>query len=491
MLVIISIGVLTFVLSLLLTPFVRNTVLRFGLVDQPDNFRKIHKTPIPRLGGVAIVLSYGAAIGILKLLGKWSVIHWPGTFHISWLAVAAMVVVCGTGFIDDVYGLNAWQKLSGQVAAAILAYASGVQIHMVHARQVDWWVSLPLTVAWLTVCSNAVNLIDGMDGLAAGIGFVATSTIFAAGFAQHNLGLAMVTLPLCGALLGFLRYNFNPASIFLGDCGSLSVGFLLGCFGVLWTEKSATVLGMTAPVMLLAVPLLDASVSIVRRYLRNQPILAGDRRHLHHRLLDLGLTHRKAVMLLYAGCALAALFSLIQTMFQDQLGVILLVILLALACVAIESLGYIEFGAAAKLLGGKFRKLVDLDVRLRLFEERLGTAVSLVDCWTTIHAAAPEFGFEGVSLRIGQTRMTDFIASSPGGWQVRIPLGDREYINFHGSSAQDHPVDGTSAFVSIVERHLSSKPFVSPKSPDVLERKGPQPAAGPLLARGASGSNKS
>jgi UDP-N-acetylmuramyl pentapeptide phosphotransferase/UDP-N-acetylglucosamine-1-phosphate transferase len=137
---------------------------------------------------------------------------------------------------------------------------------------------------------NAVNLVDGMDGLAAGVGFFATVTTLIAALIHQNLELAIVTVPMAGALLGFLRYNFNPASIFLGDSGSLLVGLLLGCYAALWSQKSATMLGMAAPLMALAIPLLETSLSILRRALRNRPVFGADAGHIHHKLLEQGLT---------------------------------------------------------------------------------------------------------------------------------------------------------------------------------------------------------
>ena len=152
------------------------------------------------------------------------------------------------------------------------------------------WLSLPLTLLWLVGCANAFNLIDGIDGLATGAGLFATVTILIGALLSNNVPLALATVPLAGALLGFLRYNFNPASIFLGDSGSLTIGFLLGCYGVLWSQKGATMLGMTAPLMALAVPLLDTGLAVARRFLRHQPIMSGDAAHIHHRLLARGLT---------------------------------------------------------------------------------------------------------------------------------------------------------------------------------------------------------
>ena len=173
------------------------------------------------------------------------------------------------------------------------------------------WLGLAVTALWLVGCSNAFNLIDGVDGLAVGAGLFATVTILLGALLNGNVRLALATMPLAGALAGFLRYNFNPASVFLGDSGSLTVGFLLGCYGVLWSQKSATMLGMTAPLMALAVPLIDTGVAVARRFLRGQPIFSADARHIHHRLLARGLTPRKVALLLYGACGVAAGLSLV------------------------------------------------------------------------------------------------------------------------------------------------------------------------------------
>ena len=188
-------------------------------------------------------------------------------------------------------------------------YLAGVHLTTLGGHLLSPWLSTPATVLWLVLCANSLNLIDGLDGLACGIGLFATATALLAAGVQHNISLAYAVIPLFGALLGFLRYNFNPARIFLGDSGSLFVGFLLGCFGLLWTEKSATLLGLTAPLMVFAIPLLDTTLAIVRRFLHNKPIFSADRGHIHHRLLARGLAPQKVVLLLYACCAVGALCS--------------------------------------------------------------------------------------------------------------------------------------------------------------------------------------
>ena len=150
--------------------------------------------------------------------------------------------------------------------AAGAAYWAGIHIQGFAGYGTGAWWNLPVTIIWLVACTNAINLIDGVDGLATGIGLFATCTTLIAALLQHNTALAIATVPLAGCLLGFIRYNFNPATIFLGDCGSLFIGFLLGCYAVVWSQKAATILGMTAPLMALSIPLLDMTVAIARRY---------------------------------------------------------------------------------------------------------------------------------------------------------------------------------------------------------------------------------
>src|SRR5436190_10487499 len=165
-----------------------------------------------------------------------------------------------------------------------------------------------------------------MDGLAAGIGLFATLTMLLAALSQGNLPLALATAPLAGCLLGFLRYNFNPASIFLGDSGSLLIGFLLGSYSVIWSQKSATLLGMAAPALALALPLLEVGLSIVRRFLGYEAIFTGDRGHIHHRLLDRGFTTRRVALLLYGACGVGASLSLTQGLLHQTYGVIAVVL---------------------------------------------------------------------------------------------------------------------------------------------------------------------
>jgi UDP-N-acetylmuramyl pentapeptide phosphotransferase/UDP-N-acetylglucosamine-1-phosphate transferase len=280
-------GLRAFAFSLILTPIIRDIFRVFELVDRPDSRRKTHAFPVPRVGGIAVLISY--------LLASYFTPALRADSSLSLVArlLPAILIIFTTGLIDDFVALKPWQKLVAETAAAALAYWAGARVGNVAGQPTLGWWSFLITIVWLVACTNAFNLVDGLDGLAAGIGLVSTLTIFVGALVEGNTALCIATLPLAGCLLAFLCFNFNPATIFLGDCGSLLVGFLLGCYGVVWSQKSLTMFGMTAPLIVLSVPLLDVGLSIFRRILRRQPIFSADRSHIHHRLIDRGLSQRQ------------------------------------------------------------------------------------------------------------------------------------------------------------------------------------------------------
>jgi UDP-GlcNAc:undecaprenyl-phosphate GlcNAc-1-phosphate transferase len=421
-----------FVLAVILTPVCRNLAAGCGWLDVPDPKRKLHSRPIPRIGGIAIALSYLACFGIVLLCWHDSGDLIRDHLRLTWQLFPAAALIFVTGLVDDLIGLRPWQKLAGQTCAAVVAFAAGVRLTMISGMELNPWLTMPATVLWLVGCSNAFNLIDGIDGLAAGVGIFATLTTLMAALIQHNLPLALATAPLAGALLGFLRYNFNPASVFLGDCGSLLIGFLLGCYGVLWSQKSATVLGMTAPLMVLAIPLLDTALAIVRRFLRRQPIFAADRGHIHHRLLARGLTPRRAVLLLYGICGIAAALSLLQSVFQEQLGGAILVLFCVGAWLGIQHLGYAEFIAARRILSsGGFRRHVSAQLQLTDFRDDLTAADTPDQCWNVLCQSYSNFGFNKIQLELGGRVYTHTTNGHhiPNSWTIQIALSDHDYVN--------------------------------------------------------------
>lgn len=449
--VLLSLGLFGFLAALNVTPLVRDVAVRFGIVDHPDNRRKLHHQPIPRVGGIAIFVSYllafaATAFGFLN-------VHYilPGG-SMAFGLLAALMIVFITGLLDDLVNLKPWQKLGGQLLAAVTAYVSGVQIHLLRGHPLEIWFSLPVTIIWLLGCTNAFNLIDGLDGLAAGVGLFATVTTIIAALTQQDIGLCIATIPLAGCLLGFLRYNFNPASIFLGDCGSLSIGFFLGCCGVLWGQKPATLLGMAAPLMAMAIPLLDVCVSIIRRFLRNQPIFGADRRHIHHLLLDRGLTPRRVALLLYGLCAIAAVFSLLQSGVHNQFGGLIVILFCAAAWIGVQHLGYTEFGLATRFFfKGTFRQIIDVQFRLQQFEQSLLDARSLEQCWLGIQSGYSDFGFSGVRMH-AQGRIFEHTPQDVSEHcQIRIPLVDSQYVNLYRSFQTELDPTALAGFARLVQ----------------------------------------
>jgi UDP-GlcNAc:undecaprenyl-phosphate GlcNAc-1-phosphate transferase len=440
----------SFTLSLCLTPLVRNHALRLGLVDVPDSCRKFHKQPTPRLGGLAILLATVGSYLLLLImsLSAGHIVRSGMPFALKLLPAA--MVIFGVGLVDDIVGVLAWKKLVAQIVAAILAWVGGIHLGTLGGHPFPSALSFILTIVWIVSCTNAVNLIDGVDGLATGIGLFATITTLIAALLHHNIDLAFATVPLAGALLGFLRFNFNPASIFLGDCGSMTLGFLLGCYGIVWSEKSTTLLGVTAPLVALSVPLLDAGLAVARRFLCRQPIFGADHAHIHHKLLSRGMTPKYVVLILYGFCGLAATASLMLTTAREQDRVFVIVLVCLASWLGLQHLGYSEFGVAGRMaIEGAFRGLLSEQVVLLRFEEELSTSTTIQHCSEVLCLASPQFGFSGVELCLDG--LVDRKESSEG-WRVRIDFPGHGYIHLIRENGARSPGAAGVLFIDCVSR---------------------------------------
>ena len=419
-------------MAFILTPLCRNLAIRWGLVDLPDQIRKLHTRPIPRIGGVSVVSAYFVSVALLLLSPLLAVNLIRDHLDVIRKLIPAATIVFFAGLLDDLLGLKAWQKFAAQFTASAVALWAGVQITGIAGHPLPSWFAIPITLLWLVGCTNAFNLIDGVDGLAAGVGlFVATTTLIAA-LLTHNIGLAIATVPLVGALLGILPFNFNPASVFLGDSGSLFIGFLLGCYSVLWSQKAITMLGMTAPLIALSIPLLDTGLAIIRRFLRRQPIFGADHGHIHHKLLARGLTPRRVVFLVYIICGLCAALSLLQSFVHERFGGAIIVLCCAGAWIGIQHLGYPEFGMARRMaLAGNFRRLLNAELQLHTFRDELAAAVTTEQCWEILQHTYSEFGFNEIRFKLGgclytHTTNGHHLADT---WTVRIQLSENDYLN--------------------------------------------------------------
>jgi UDP-GlcNAc:undecaprenyl-phosphate GlcNAc-1-phosphate transferase len=287
------------VLAVLITPGARAMGRRWGIVDVPAH-RKVHTESVPRVGGVGVTLA-----AVLALAGAAAAGAAGATDVEGWMpALAGGLLVFGVGLWDDLRPVWPGTKLAFQAAGAALAVTLGVRID--HVTLFDTTVGLgllaaPLTVVWIVGVTNAFNLMDGLDGLATGLAIIAAATCAAVSISRGDAQSGLLLVALLGALCGFLPYNFNPATIFLGDSGSLVVGYVLAVTAITGLQKGATALAVAVPLLIFALPLSETVLSVVRRTrgLGLRHVFSPDRGHMHHRLLGLGLSHRNAVLLLY------------------------------------------------------------------------------------------------------------------------------------------------------------------------------------------------
>ncbi|MET0390548.1 MAG: MraY family glycosyltransferase [Polyangiales bacterium] len=294
----------------LVTPRVRAWALERGIVDKPGG-RRVHAQPVPRLGGLSVIAGFLVPITLIAL-ARTGIMHdflAQPELLIGLVAGGSLVAIVGA--IDDIRGLSPWTKLAAQAAAGGIAYAFGYRIDAVSVPflgELSMGLASPfVTVLWFLAITNAINLIDGLDGLASGIALFASASNFGLAVLNSSPVVMLLSASLSGALLGFLRYNWNPATIFLGDAGSMFIGFVLAAMSIAGaTTKSSTAIAIVAPIVALGVPITDTLLAMVRRTVARQSIFAADRGHIHHRLLDSGLTQRRVVLLLYVSSIVLA-----------------------------------------------------------------------------------------------------------------------------------------------------------------------------------------
>lgn len=360
--------------SLVLTPLVIHLAVRVGAMDHPGG-RKVHAKPIPRLGGVAIYVSFFLAlILVLNLSPSIETTTWI-TGREGLMFVASLLVVLALGIWDDLHALKPSQKFLVQVFLATIAYIAGFKItivtHPIDPGAFDLgMLSYPATVLWIVGITNAVNLIDGLDGLASGVATIAALTIFAVSFLGNELGSALVALLLAGALVGFLPYNFNPARIFLGDSGSLFLGFTLAIVSMQGGTRASTAFALIVPILALGFPIMDTLLAMIRRFIRSflpeaaeqslsqkmKSMFTADRGHIHHKLISKGMSQKDAVLLLYVISLIFGLSALGITIVNNRIAAI---ILLAIGVVTIFGIRKLRYTEMSPLRSGVFLSLYD------------------------------------------------------------------------------------------------------------------------------------
>jgi UDP-GlcNAc:undecaprenyl-phosphate/decaprenyl-phosphate GlcNAc-1-phosphate transferase len=394
------------VAALIGTRAVRDLAVRREWVAPPSLSRHMHRNPVPRVGGVAIyVSSWLTAAVILAVLSATGLDAGRISARALLAIFASSTLIFAVGLVDDFRNLRARTKFGAQVGAAALLYFSGVGVTHLDAvfgkTTLAPIIGLPLTVAWVVAITNAFNLIDGLDGLAAGSAFVSALIVFVVSVLQDAPLVAILAAALAGSILGFLRYNFNPASIFLGDSGSLYIGFMLSAAALAGSQKSSTIVAVAIPVVSFGLPILDVSIAIVRRFLRGRPLFEADAEHIHHKLLKRGLSHREAVLILYGVSALFGLLS-ISLYPKGHLLIPVLAVIGSGVFFGVQQLRYREFTelhrVARRILNQM--RIISNNIAIGRAAEDLQSCQTLCDIAAVIVEYLEPVGFNGFALEI-------------------------------------------------------------------------------------------
>jgi UDP-GlcNAc:undecaprenyl-phosphate GlcNAc-1-phosphate transferase len=396
--------VASFLIALILTPLVRALSIRFGVLDLPGK-RKIHKEDIPRLGGVAIfiaaVLPFAIYLIIKDFKGPEISTAWPPLVGL----ILGCLMVFGIGILDDIYRLSPWPKLTAEIAASLIAFMFGLKVQFIFnpfGPPLDIpWLNGFLTVLWLVGITNAINLADGIDGLATGIATFAAAVLFVMTLPTVYALVPFLAIALCGACLGFLRYNFSPATIFLGDSGSLFLGFYLGCLSLWASEKSVIAFALFIPITVLGLPIVDMIYAVLRRWHRGVPLGQADRDHIHHRLLEKGFSHRRAVLMLYGINFFLAALAGFLLFTRNSLAAYVIVILGGGAVLGSRVLGYFKFSGLFQDLITRWRdaqKVKYLAFRTRMLARAFEKEKSLEGRWVLVGELFEEVGIQQAEL---------------------------------------------------------------------------------------------
>ena len=417
------------VVSLITTPLIRRLCQRYKLLDIPLDGRRIHRTAVPRLGGLALYISCLAALSMLPFVDNLLTQTLSGLKPEFLTVFIPATLVLLLGAYDDLKGANAVVKFAGLGLIATLFYAMGgridaLSVPLFGSVQLPPLVSFIITVVWLVGITNAFNLIDGMDGLASGAALFSSLVILGVSISQERTLMIVVSLVLCGALAGFLRYNFNPASIFLGDSGSLFTGFLLAALSVLGTQKATTAVAIAVPILAFGFPMVDTAMTMGRRLLSRKPVFQGDNEHIHHMLLARGWSQRRAALVLYGVCAVFGLAALMFPATGSKLTGFMLFVISVAVIIAVGHLRYHEVDelrAGVKRTVGDRRLRVANNIRVRRAALALSKASDLHEMFeATRHLL--DFGeFSFANAQVGQ----------PG----RAEINERAYQ----ASLQRHP----------------------------------------------------
>jgi UDP-GlcNAc:undecaprenyl-phosphate GlcNAc-1-phosphate transferase len=457
---------LSVLLAVLLTPIVIRAAGSLRLLDSPDGGRRNHEQPVPRVGGIAVYLAAATiALAIFARTSPLFVI--PGAegeeqirFLTGVFLGSALLFI--TGVVDDVRELSAGIKGLAQIIAAGLAWYFGARLDFLalgYGAGVPLGIlGFPLLMIWIVGVTNAFNFVDGLNGLAAGLGIVALATLFIAGIALGNSIVLIPTIALAGALLGFLKFNFPKARIFLGDSGSMSVGYCLAVLSLKAAENDHGAVLFAVPLLALSVPLMDGNLAILRRWLRHIPISGADARHIHHRLQALGVTPSRAAIILWTLAAVMAGFGLLMALtapfVASSIAILALVGVAVMLIYGTNLLSYHELIVAGEVLlsaPSRARRVISDEIRARDLVSSLHEATTVDDLASLLSESATSFGFVGMEL-IGEGVTSDKVADRilPAHWAWRldypIRLSRSSSADFYVLSIWCSPESGTRPY---------------------------------------------
>ncbi len=423
-------------IALLITPWIASWASRRGICDYPSA-RRVHLKCIPRAGGIALFVSFLVAYSVsLYFSEEKSLVILFHREQVCFLIGA--ILIFAVGLVDDIKGLSPWLKLAAQILVALLVWFGGINVELLSVGLHDGvnlssGFSLFVTVFWVVLLINAINLIDGLDGLAAGVCLFVSFTLLALCFSTGKLMVILGFSALAGACLGFLRYNFNPASVFMGDCGSYLLGYLLAVLTIQGAMKSHATVALLIPIIALGVPLLDTLLAPIRRFILGKKMFLPDQSHIHHLLLKLGYSQRKVVVIIYGITVVLGLVSLAFVFMKDQLSAYILVVPGVMIFLGVKKLGYLEYVAADKILGW-LRDLTDeagLSNERRSFlnlQMQIMQSATVDDLWANVTVAVEKLDFDMAELHFNDLAGT---LRNSGETRMKWQLQGSEEFNFN------------------------------------------------------------
>lgn len=476
---------LSFVTCLLLTPLVRALAARFGLVDHPDGNRKLHANPIPVAGGIAILLSLGGGLACARLIPNPLLDQLD--HNDTWIVglFLAGVVICLVGIRDDLVRLRGRYKLLGQLLAVAILIGSGVVVQRIHLF--EWEIKLgfwgvPFTIFWLLGTINSLNLIDGMDGMLSTLGLIICLALATMAMLGEQWVSACVAVALAGALLAFLFFNYPPATIFLGDSGSMLIGLVVGVVAIRSSLKGPATVALAAPIAILTLPIFDTIAAIIRRKLTGRSLYTTDRSHLHHCLMRRGLSNQKVLLFISIFCLVTVVGTLGSLLLKNEIYAVVSGLAVIAILIATRLFGYAELSLLKNHLWFTASSLLQRsnNGKAREIEVRFQGVTVWEDLWGEVTRCAAELRLKTVSISVNAPAVHEgYYARWDSAenhwvegnlWQAQMPLVTRGKtigrLDLVGRREGPSDLLNITSIVELVENFLAMVSTLGPIAPE-------------------------